>query len=90
MVCCANSPSANAIQITHPLGVPLVDVQALTINGSSVNMRAFTNINTTANYSVVQNSSYTTLTIYAATATNAGYATSGTGDWYILFFRAGQ
>jgi hypothetical protein len=68
----------------------LVDVQALTINGSSINMRAFTNINTTANYAAVQNTGYTTLTIYAASATNSGYATSGTGDWYILFFRPGQ
>jgi hypothetical protein len=85
----ANSPGTNAITITHPLGNPLTDFTSLGINGSVVLTRSFVN-STTSSYSVFQNSSYTTATVYTVSPGNGGYAASGTGDFYILYFRAGQ
>jgi hypothetical protein len=85
----ANSPSANAIQITHPLGKPLTDFTSLGINGSNVLTRSFL-ATATSQYSVFQNNVYTTATIYTATPGNGGYTSSGTGNFYIVYFRAGQ
>jgi hypothetical protein len=88
----ANSPTSNAITITHPLGVPLTDFFSLGVNGANVLTRPVTDRlgYATTNYTCFQNSSYTTVTIYTITAANTGFASSGTGDFYILFFRAGQ
>jgi hypothetical protein len=85
----ANSPSANAIQITHPLGKPLTDFTSLGINGSNVLTRSFI-ATATSQYSVFQNSGYTTATIYSASAGNGGYTTIGAGNFYIVYFREGQ
>jgi hypothetical protein len=85
----ANSPSANAIRITHPLGKPLTDFTSLGINGSNVLTRSFL-ATATSQYSVFQNNIYTTATIYTATPGNGGYTSSGAGDFYIVYFRAGQ
>jgi hypothetical protein len=85
----ANTPSANAVQITHPLGVPLTDFSSLGINGSNVVTRSFT-ATSTAGYAVIQNSTYTTASIYSISNANAAFASTGTGDFYIVYFRAGQ
>jgi hypothetical protein len=81
--------SATSITITHPLGVPLIDFVSLGINGANVLTRSFTLTNPSA-YSVFQNSSFTTATVYTISAGNAGYSGIGSGDFYILYFRAAQ
>lgn len=85
----ANSPNPNSVTITHPLGVPLTDFFSIGINGSNTIIRSFILLQTTQ-YSVHQNSSFTTATVYSISTTNAGFAGSGTGDFYILYFRAAQ
>jgi hypothetical protein len=87
-----NTPSSNALTITHPLGVPLSDFYSLGINGSNVLSRPVTDRlgYSTTNYTCFQNSSFTTATIYTITAANTGFASSGTGDYYIVYFRPAQ
>jgi hypothetical protein len=85
----ANSPSPNSVRITHPLGVPLTDFFSLGINGAEVKTRSFIQL-LTSQYSVIQNSSFTTATVYSISAGNAGFASAGSGDLYMLYFRADQ
>jgi hypothetical protein len=84
-----NSPSPNSVTITHPLGVPLTDFFSIGINGSNTILRTFIQLGITQ-YSVHQNSSFTTAIIYSITSANTGFTASGTGDFYILYFRAAQ
>jgi hypothetical protein len=85
----ANSPSNNSITITHPLGVPLSDFTSLGINGTSVITRSFILLQT-SQYSVIQNPGFTTATVYSINSTNAGFTSVGSGNFYILYFRAAQ
>lgn len=84
-----NTPNPNSITITHPLGVPLTDFFSLGINGTNVITKSFVSLSSAA-YSVIQNSAFTTATIYAISANNAGFASAGSGDLYVLYFRSAQ
>lgn len=81
--------SSTSVAITHPLGVPLTNFFSLGINGSIVHTRTFV-LNNTSVYSVIQNPTFTTATIYGVYPTHAGYSPPGAGNLYTLFFRAGQ
>jgi hypothetical protein len=85
----ANSPSPNSVRITHPLGVPLTDFFSLGINGTSVITKSFVSL-TTGNYTVVQSPTFASATVYSISPGNAGFSGAGSGDFYILYFRAAQ
>ena len=76
--------SGSQFTITHPLGNVIVGAFTSGVNGSNVLSRSFSG-NTTGNYSMFQNSGYTTMTYYSLSPTLAGYASVGSGSLTIFF-----
>lgn len=76
--------SGSQFTITHPLGNVVVGALTNGVNGANVLSRSFSG-NTTGNYSMFQNSSYTTMTFYSLSPTQAGYASVGSGSLTIFF-----
>ena len=76
--------SGSQFTISHPLGNVVISSFTNGLNGTNVLTRTFTG-NTTGNYSMFQNSSYTTITYYSLSGTLAGYATVGVSTLTINF-----
>ena len=76
--------SGTVFTMIHPLGNAIIGSWTNGTNGSNVLTRTF-NGNTTGNYSMFQNSAFTTVNWYSLNGTNAGYATSGAGTLVINF-----
>ncbi len=76
--------SSTTFTITHPLGNVIIGAYSSGVNGANVLTKAFWG-NTTGTYSMYQNSTYTTMTYYTLTPTQAGYASTGTSTLTITF-----
>jgi hypothetical protein len=73
----------------------MTDFMALGVNGSSVLTRSIVDVGgiTTSNYTVYQTLTGgvpTDFIISSITAAKAGFAGTGTGDFYIVYFRLAQ
>jgi hypothetical protein len=77
--------SATVFTIGHPLGNVWVGAFTNGLNGSNVLTRTFSG-NTTGNYSMFQDSSFTSMTFYSLSPTLAGYASVGLATLTINFF----
>ena len=77
--------SATIFDVIHPLGNVFVGAFSNGLNGSNVLTRTFAG-NTTGNYSIFQNSGFTTITFYSLNATNAGYSSVGASTLTIYLF----
>lgn len=77
--------SATIFDVIHPLGNVFVGAFSNGLNGSNVLTRTFAG-NTTGNYSIFQNSGFTTITFYSLNATNAGYSSAGASTLTIYLF----
>jgi len=77
--------SGTQFTIGHPLGNVVVGAFTNGLNGANVLTRTFTG-NTTGNYSMFQDSGFTTITFYSLSPTLAGYATVGSATLTINFF----
>lgn len=77
--------SGSEFTIGHPLGNTIVGAFTNGVNGANVLTRTFTG-NTTGNYSMFQNSTFTSITFYSLSGTLAGYATVGASTLTIHFF----
>ena len=76
--------SSTQFTITHPLGNVFIGAFTNGLNGSNVLTRTFSG-NTTGNYSMFQNSAFTSIIFYSLSGTLAGYATVGLGTLTINF-----
>lgn len=76
--------SATIFDITQPLGNVIVGAYTSGVNGAVVLTRSFVG-NTTGNYSMFQNSTYTGMTFYSMTPTNAGYSSTGNSTLTLYF-----
>ena len=76
--------SSTQFTITHPEGNVFIGAFTNGLNGSNVLTRTFSG-NTTGNYSMFQNSAFTSITFYSLSGTLAGYATVGLGTLTINF-----
>jgi hypothetical protein len=76
--------SSTQFTIGHPLGNVFIGAFTNGLNGSNVLTRTFAG-NTTGNYSMFQNSAFTSITFYSLSGTLAGYATVGLGTLTINF-----
>jgi hypothetical protein len=77
--------SGSQFTIGHPLGNVITSAWTNGVNGANVLTRTFTG-NTTGNYSMFQDSGYTSVTFYSLSGTLAGYATVGASTMTIYFF----
>lgn len=71
--------------ITHPLGNVITGASSNGVNGALVLTRPFSGLST-AQYTLFQNSTYTTMNFYSMVAANSGYASTGTASVTIYFF----
>jgi hypothetical protein len=85
--------SATLITITSPAGVPLTDFYSMgrssALASAEWRTRSFVGV-ASSTYTIIQNVSYSTITINSITAANTGFAGAGSGDFYIVFWRAAQ
>jgi hypothetical protein len=59
------------------------------LNGSEWRTRAFNGVSS-GTYTIIQNPTFATITVNSISNTNAGFQNTGSGDYYIIFWRAGQ
>ena len=76
--------SATIFDITQPLGNVIVGAYTSGVNNTVVLTRSFVG-NTTGNYSMFQNSTYTGMTFYSMNPTNAGYSSTGNSTLTLYF-----
>jgi hypothetical protein len=76
--------SATIFDITQPLGNVIVGAYTSGVNNTVVLTRSFVG-NTTGNYSMFQNSTYTGMTFYSLNPTNAGYSSTGSSTLTLYF-----
>jgi hypothetical protein len=76
--------SATIFDITHPLGNVIVGAYTSGVNNTVVLTRSFVG-NTTGNYSMFQNNTYTGMTFYSLNPTNAGYSSTGNSTLTLYF-----
>jgi hypothetical protein len=87
--------STTKLTVTHTQGVYMTDFMALGINGNNVLTRSILDVGgiSVTNYTVYQTLTTgipTDFTISGITNTKAGFINTGTGDFYIVYFRLGQ
>ena len=81
--------TASRVDVTHTQGVPLVNFFGVAINAAAGLSRGF-NGTSTATYTVFQNATFTTASIYSIGSTNSGFSAASTGDNFFIYFTVGQ
>jgi hypothetical protein len=74
--------SGSQFRIVHPLGDVFIGTNSAGINGAVVTRRTFTG-NTTSQYTMLENSTYTQIDYYTVTNVQGGYAATGSSTFTI-------
>jgi hypothetical protein len=77
--------SGTQLTIIHPLGDVWVGANSSGVNGTTVTTRSVSG-NLATNYTMQQNSTYTTISFLSCTPTNCGFAGTGTATLSLFIF----